>query len=298
MAALEQSFNSMTESLAKLMAEQKEKQRLESELAIGREVQDSLFPHQCPDLPSLEVHGVCRPARSVSGDYYDFIPLGADRLVLAVGDISGKGISAALLMATVHAFVRAYSLEPDMVLTPAASGVGALTHRDARMYYRGDGITQSQLTPALLMTTLNYQLFRGTPPAKYATMFLGCYDATGHALTYCNAGHLPPIILRLNGEVSRCETSGTVVGLFDGATYDESTTAMQPGDIFVAFTDGVTEPENGSVEFGEERLIELIRRPRDQPLPDIGNVITAAVAEWIGDAEQPDDVTVVLARAR
>ena len=125
MAALEQSFNSMTESLAKLVAEQKEKQRLESELAIGHEVQDSLFPHKFPDLASLEVYGVCRPARSVSGDYYDFIPLGDDRLVLAVGDISGKGISAALLMATVHAFVRAYSLEPDKVLKP----VGAVLHR-------------------------------------------------------------------------------------------------------------------------------------------------------------------------
>ena len=298
MAALEQRFNSMTESLARLVAEQKEKQRLESELAIGREVQESLFPHQFPELSSLEVYGVCRPARSVSGDYYDFIPLGADRLVVAVGDISGKGISAALLMATVHAFVRAYSLEPDMVLTPVKLGAGAFSHGDPRMYYRGDGITQSQLTPAMLMTTLNYQLFRSTPAAKYATMFLGCYDAAARELTYCNAGHLPPIMLRGDGGVSRFETSGTVVGLFDGATYDESTIAMQPGDILAAFTDGVTEPENESGEFGEERLIELIQEHRQEPLSRIGDVITRSVEDWIGDAEQPDDVTVVLARAR
>jgi len=298
MGALEQSFNSMTESLAKLVAEQKEKQRLESELAIAHEVQDLLFPHKFTDLASLEVYGVCRPARSVSGDYYDFIPLGADRLVLAVGDISGKGISAALLMATVHAFVRAYSLEPDMVLTPAALGVRALSNGDPRMYYRGDGTTQSQLAPGMLMTTLNYQLFRSTPPEKYATMFLGCYDATVRELKYCNAGHLPPIMLRGNGRVSRLETSGTVVGLFDGATYDESTIAMQPDDIFVAFSDGVTEPENESGEFGEERLIELIQEHRHQPLSRIGDVITGSVADWIGGAEQPDDVTVVLARAR
>ncbi len=298
MAALEQSFNSMTESLARLVAEQKEKQRLESELAIGREVQESLFPHEFPELSSLEVYGVCRPARSVSGDYYDFIPLGADRLVLALGDISGKGISAALLMATVHAFVRAYSLEPEMVLTPAALGAGEFSRRDPRMYYRGDGITQSQLTPGMLMTTLNYQLFRSTPAAKYATMFLGCYDGSARELTYCNAGHLPPIMLREDGGVSRLETSGTVVGLFDGATYGESTIAMQPGDILVAFTDGVSEPENRSVEFGEERLIELVQEHRDEPLSRIGDAITGAVADWIGDAEQPDDVTVVLARAR
>jgi phosphoserine phosphatase RsbU/P len=298
MAALEQSFNSMTESLAKLITEQKEKQRLESELAIAYEVQDLLFPHKFTGLTSLEVYGVCRPARSVSGDYYDFIPLGSDRLVLAVGDISGKGISAALLMATVHAFVRAYSLEPDMVLTPAALGVGVFSNGDPRMYYRGDGITQSQLAPGMLMTTLNYQLFRSTPPEKYATMFLGCYDATVRELKYCNAGHLPPIMLRGNGGVSRLETSGTVVGLFDGATYDESTIAMQPDDIFVAFSDGVTEPENESGEFGEERLIELIQEHRHEPLSRIGEIITGSVADWIGGAEQPDDVTVVLARAR
>jgi len=298
MAALEESFNSMTESLAKLVAEQKEKQRLESELAIAHEVQDLLFPHEFTGLTSLEVYGVCRPARSVSGDYYDFIPLGTDRLVLAVGDISGKGISAALLMATVHAFVRAYSLEPNMVLTPVASGVGAFSSGGSRMYYRGDGITQSQLAPGMLMTTLNYQLFRSTPHEKYATMFLGCYDATVRELKYCNAGHLPPIMLRGNGEVSRLETSGTVVGLFDGATYDESTIAMQPGDIFVAFSDGVTEPESESGEFGEDRLIELIQEHRHQPLSRIGDVITGSVADWIGDAEQPDDVTIVLARAR
>jgi sigma-B regulation protein RsbU (phosphoserine phosphatase) len=294
MVALEQSFNSMAGSLARLVAEQKEKQRLESELAIGHEVQDALFPHQLPDLASLEVYGVCRAARSVSGDYYDFIPLGADRLVLAMGDISGKGISAALLMATVHAFVRAYSLQPDSVLRPG----GAFSTGDPRMYYRGDGATQSQLAPGMLMTTLNYQLFRSTTPEKYATMFLACYDGTRRELTYSNAGHLPPIILRGNGEVCRLDISGTVVGLFDGATYEESTIAIQAGDILVAFTDGVTEPENQSGEFGEERLIELIREHRHQALSRIGDLIANSVAEWIGGAEQPDDVTVVLARAR
>jgi sigma-B regulation protein RsbU (phosphoserine phosphatase) len=105
-------------------------------------------------------------------------------------------------------------------------------------------------------------------------------------------------MLRGNGSVSRLETSGTVVGLFDGATYDESTIAMQPGDVFVAFSDGVTEPENESGEFGEERLIELIQEHRHQPLSRIGDVITSSVADWIGVAEQADDVTVVLARAR
>ncbi len=122
MASLEESFNSMSASLAKLIAEQKEKQRLEGELAIAHEVQELLFPRQVSQLSTLEVHGVCRPARTVSGDYYDFIPLHEERMMLAVGDISGKGISAALLMATVHAFVRAYSLEPELALAAVAVG--------------------------------------------------------------------------------------------------------------------------------------------------------------------------------
>ena len=294
MAALGQSFNSMTGSLAKLIEEQKEKQRLENELSIAYEVQELLFPGPVNDLPTLEVHGVCVPARTVSGDYYDFIPLGSDRMVLAVGDISGKGISAALLMATVHAFVRAYSLEPEMALMPASLAFGS--HEDPRMYYRGDGSAESQVAPAMLMTTLNYQLYRSTPAAKYATLFLGCYDAKARVLTYCNAGHLPPVVVRASGEAFPLTVNGTVVGLFSGVTYDESTLVMQTGDIFVAYSDGVTEPENEFGEFGEDRLIALVKEHRNKPLPRITEIVAGAVADWIGTAEQPDDVTIVLAR--
>ena len=148
------------------------------------------------------------------------------------------------------------------------------------------------------MATLNYQIYRSTPPEKYATMFLGCYDGASQTLTYSNAGHLPPIVVCLDGSVRRLEVSGTVVGLFDGMTYGESRVSMHPGDIFVAFSDGLTEPENEYGEFGEERLIDLIRVHRDQPLARISDVLTGAVADWIGGAEQPDDVTLVLARAR
>ena len=297
MAALEQSFNSMTQSLANLIAEQKEKQRMESELAIAHEVQALLFPADLSGLPSLEVHGVCRPARTVSGDYYDFIPLNEERMVLAVGDISGKGISAALLMATVHAFVRAYSLDPAKTLASVALGSGA-SDGDVLTATCGNGDSGADLSPGFLMSTLNYQLFRSTPPEKYATMFLGSYDAASRSLTYSNAGHLPPLLISNNGDVRRLETSGTVVGLFDGMAYDESSMPMQPGDIFVAYSDGVTEPENEFGEFGEERLIELILQTRDQSLARISEAVTGAVADWIGGGEQPDDVTVVLARAR
>lgn len=299
MATLEESFNSMSASLSKLMSEQKEKQRLEGELAIAHEVQELLFPRQSSELPTLEVHGVCRPARTVSGDYYDFIPLHHDRMVLAVGDISGKGISAALLMATVHAFVRAYSLEPELALSAVTAGLGDLRTGGAQMYYSGGGGQgDAELSPATLMATLNYQLYRSTPPEKYATMFLGSYNAGSGALTYSNAGHLPPYVVAGGGGVSQLDTSGTVVGLFDGMSYEESRIPMHPGDIFVAFSDGVTEPENEFGEFGEDRLVDLIRTHRDQPLARISELVTAAVIDWIGGNEQPDDVTLVLARAR
>ena len=291
MATLEQSFNSMSTSLAKLISEQKEKQRLESELAIAHEVQALLFPSEAIGVSSLEVHGVCQPARTVSGDYYDFIPLRNDRLMLAVGDISGKGISAALLMATVHAFVRAYSLEPQHAVVPAlaASSGGQCLTLD---------LPQGECVPGSLMATLNYQIYRSTPPEKYATMFLGCWDSTTQTLTYSNAGHLPPIVICQDGSIRRLEASGTVVGLFDGMTYGESRLLMVPGDIFVAFSDGVTEPENEFGEFGEDRLIELIMTNRNQPLARISELLTNAIADWIGGNEQPDDVTLVLARAR
>lgn len=296
MAALEQSFNSMTQSLSNLLAEQKEKHRLESELAIAHEVQALLFPADLSGLPELEVHGVCRPARTVSGDYYDFIPLSDSRMVLAVGDISGKGISAALLMATVHAFVRAYAFEPERTLASVALGAGASERSVLTVTSNGGG--DVELCPASLMATLNYQLYRSTPPEKYATMFLACYDAGTRELTYSNAGHLPPLLLSRNGGVQRMETSGTVVGLFDGMTYEKSSITMHAGDIFVAYSDGITEPENEFGEFGEERLIELISQNRDQPLARISEIVTTAVSDWIAGGEQPDDVTLVLARAR
>jgi sigma-B regulation protein RsbU (phosphoserine phosphatase) len=294
MAALEQSFNSMTLSLSRLIAEQKEKQRMESELAIAHEVQTLLFPADLSAVRALEVHGVCKPARTVSGDYYDFIPLSDNRLVVAVGDISGKGISAALLMATVHAFVRAYSLEPERTLASVALGAGAGEGGVVTLPGDSDG----ELSPATLMSTLNYQLYRSTPPEKYATMFLACYDAGPRALTYSNGGHLPPLILGSDGEIRRLEACGTVVGLFDGMSYDECSVGMKPGDIFVAYSDGITEPENEFGEFGEERLISLIQQYRDQPLTRISEMVTTAVSDWIAGGEQPDDVTLVLARAR
>ncbi len=288
------SFNSMTASIEKLILEQKEKQRLENELTIAQEVQAQLFPRQISQLESLEVHGFCRPARTVSGDYYDFLTASSHKLILAVGDISGKGISAALLMATIHSAVRAYSVEslPQM-REPVA--VGAVGGAGRVMATWPEGI---EVSPGALLGLLNHQLYDSTPPEKYATLFLGIYDGHLHRLTYSNGGHLPPILIGKDGSIRRLEAGGTVVGLFDNMSYDEGSVQLHPGEIFVAYSDGVTEPENDFGEFGEQRLIDLVRSNRHLPLPQISQIVTMAVDDWIGDNEQPDDVTLVLARAR
>jgi sigma-B regulation protein RsbU (phosphoserine phosphatase) len=294
LAQLSLAFNSMTESIEKLILEQKEKQRLEGELAIAQEVQAQLFPRQVSELESLEVHGFCRPARTVSGDYYDFLTASSHKLILAVGDISGKGISAALLMATIHSAVRAYSVEslPQM-REPVA--VGAVAGAGRIMAAWPEGI---EISPGALLGLLNHQLYESTPPEKYATLFLGIYDGRSHKLTYSNGGHLPPILIGRDGAVRRLEAGGTVVGLFDNMTYDEGAVEMHPGEIFLAYSDGVTEPENEFGEFGEERLIDLVSANRNSPLVQISESVTSAVDDWIGDNEQPDDITLVLARAR
>jgi sigma-B regulation protein RsbU (phosphoserine phosphatase) len=155
-----------------------------------------------------------------------------------------------------------------------------------------------EVSPGALLGLLNHQLFESTPPEKYATLFVGIYDGRSRTLTYSNGGHLPPILIGKDGTVRRLEAGGTVVGLFDGMTYEEDSVEMVPGEVFLAYSDGVTEPENDFGEFGEQRLIELVRENRNLPLSQISQIVTMAVDDWIGDKEQPDDVTLVLARAR
>ena len=294
LATLATSFNSMTTSIEDLVREQKEKQRLEGELAIAQEVQAQLYPKLITQLDTLEVHGFCRPARTVSGDYYDFVALNSDKLMLAVGDISGKGISAALLMATIHSAVRAYSIEDVPVLREPAL-VGSMGGSALMLASETRGADTS---PATLLALLNHQLYESTPAAKYATLFLAIYDGATRRLTYANGGHLQPILISENGSAQLLDCGGTVVGLFDNLSFPEATVQLRPGDLLVTYSDGVTEPENDYDEFGEERLIQLIRANRHLPLERITEIVTSAVQDWIGDNEQPDDITLVLARAR
>jgi sigma-B regulation protein RsbU (phosphoserine phosphatase) len=198
------------------------------------------------------------------------------------------------LMATIHSAVRAYSVESlPQFREPVA--VGAIAGSGRMMATWPEGI---EVSPGALLGLLNHQLYESTPPEKYATLFLAIYDGRDHALTYSNGGHLPPILIAKDGSLRRLEAGGTVVGLFDKMSYSEGVVEMHPGEIFIAYSDGVTEPENDFGEFGEQRLIDLVRDNRALPLAQISQIVTSAVDDWIGDKEQPDDVTLVLARAR
>lgn len=284
LGALSTSFNTMSESLERLLVQQREKERMQSELEIAQEVQNNLFPQGEVEMPGLELHGVCKPARTVSGDYYDFLIMGETELTLAMGDISGKGISAALLMASLHSAVRAYRFAGEDCLDDSGT---------ARHLLNGNATFSS---PGRVLSMLNRHLYRTTQPEKYATLFLAHYNTNTRKLLYSNAGQLPPFVLCGNGSVRRLDRGGSVIGLLNDLQYEEGTVILDPGDILIAYSDGVTEPENEFGEFGEERLIEMVKRHRHLPLAAISQQVMQSLRAWIGDQEQPDDITLVLAR--
>jgi sigma-B regulation protein RsbU (phosphoserine phosphatase) len=152
--------------------------------------------------------------------------------------------------------------------------------------------------PSKILALLNRHLYRSTQPEKYATLFLGHYDGLKSRLIYSNGGQLPPFLLRADDSVTRLDCGGTVVGLLNNMSYEQATEQLYPGDILIAYSDGVTEPENEFGEFGEDRLIEVVRRHRHLSLEAISEQVMQSLRSWIGGQEQPDDITLVLARQR
>jgi sigma-B regulation protein RsbU (phosphoserine phosphatase) len=271
LAELAQSFNSMTQNLGRLIVVAKEKERLESELAIAREVQNQLFPKDVPFTRTLELKGVCNPARMVSGDYYDFMALTESSLAFAIGDVAGKGISAALLMATIQSTMRTQ--------LSATNGAGP-----------------RHFSTSALVSTLNRQLYATTAPEKYATFYFALYDDLTHTLSYTNAGHLAPILLR-GSTISTLDSTGTVVGAFPIARYGEKHVQLEQGDMLVAYTDGIVEPENAYGEmFGEDRLKDLLLKYAKVDSSEIIARTMEAVNVWTGAGELQDDMTMVVAR--
>ena len=277
LAELAGSFNQMTGNLERLMVVEKEKERLQTELEIAREVQGQLYPREAPPIYGLKLTVRCDPARMVSGDYYDYQDLGNGKLAFAIGDVAGKGISAALLMATLAAALRA-QLSHNQQLRPEQ-------YSDA-----------TQFDAANLVEMLNRQLYAHTSPEKYATFFFALFDQDTRVLKYTNAGHLSPLLFRDNG-VTALDCNGTVVGAFPFAKYDESNLRMNADDLLVCYTDGITEPENAYGEmFGEGRLIELVTKHRQRDDHEIVGIVLDAVRGWTGTPELYDDMTLLIAR--
>jgi sigma-B regulation protein RsbU (phosphoserine phosphatase) len=275
LSSLGEAFDNMMESLQRLLRESQEKTRLEHDIQIAREVQEQLFPTGAPKVPGLELYGICRPARGVSGDYYDFLPVGSERVGIVLGDVSGKGVSAALIMAAIQSLIR------------------------TRLYMdSSDGEPDSErFSTARFFGVLNQQMFENTPEEKYATCFYALYDSGTRQLVYTNAGHPAPVLLR-NGEVVRLEAGGTPLGLISPMSYREVKVVLEPGDTLIAFTDGFTESENSfEDQFGENRLIEAVQRARGNPLPALVDEIYRSVEEWTGGGEPQDDMTLIVARA-
>jgi sigma-B regulation protein RsbU (phosphoserine phosphatase) len=273
------SFNVMTAKVERLLDVAKEKERLQAELEIAREVQNQLYPKTVPEMRTLRLHAMCEPARTVSGDYYDYQCVDERLLAVAIGDVAGKGISAALLMATIQSSMRT---QMRRSLELAAPG--------------GRVISRNGLSTAHLVSELNQQLYAFTSAEKFATFCFGLYDDVSGMFTYTNAGHLPPVLVR-KGVARQLEVNGMVVGAFPFSTYEESRIQLESGDLLVCYTDGITEPENEYGEmFDEERLIDLITKNADREDDRIIETVMEAVHQWTGSPELSDDMTILLAR--
>lgn len=269
---------------AGLIRNEAEQMRVNDEIAIARRVQEKLFPQRTPRVAGLEYVGVCKPARGVGGDCYDFIDLGHDRLGIALGDVAGKGVSAALLMASLQAMLRIHA------------------------HAHGDNV-------ARLISDINELLCDMTEPNRFATFFYGVYDGDRETLTYVNAGHNPPLLLRSSGKISgkdsakadrlelkstggsasRLSPTGMVLGVLPEAVYGQETIPLQSGDVLVCYTDGFTETSDANgMEYGEGRVCNVLAAASRESPAVIRDRLFADVAGFDGEDLQHDDMTLVV----
>jgi phosphoserine phosphatase RsbU/P len=246
-----------------------QRERLNREVEIAREVQERLFPQKLPIIRGLDYAGHCRPALGVGGDYYDFLALPEGNLGIAIGDVSGKGIAAALMMASLQASLRSEATRAPENLAAAVGNVNRL-------------------------------VYEASSANRYATFFYGQYDPAQTRFDYVNAGHNPPMLFHYDGQnvtVTRLESGGTVVGLLESARYDQGSVRLAAGDVLVAFTDGISEAMNLSdEEWGEERLIDAVRVCGISSAQQLLECIFDAATRFAGTAPQHDDMTLVVVR--
>jgi phosphoserine phosphatase RsbU/P len=253
----------LTEAIAREAAQ---KERLNRELEIAREVQERLFPQNLPEIDGLDYYGACRPALGVGGDYYDFLEFESGKFGLAIGDISGKGIGASLMMASLQASLR-----------------GQCPH------FKDD--------LAGLLKRLNSLLYEASTSNRYATFFYAQYEPQTKNLIYVNAGHNPPFLIRRTGEVIKLEAGGPVVGMLpsDFVSYEQGEITLAAGDLLVGFTDGISEAMNlNEDEWGEEAMLEELKKVRAEPSAEILEYIVERADEFAGGAKQHDDMTMIV----
>jgi sigma-B regulation protein RsbU (phosphoserine phosphatase) len=270
LGALGESFNQMTGSIGTLIEEQNKRQRLENEISIAREVQNQLFPSTLPSVPGVEIEAICKAARSVSGDYYDFIQLSPTHVAIAIADISGKGISAALLMASLQAALRSQALTEG----------------------------SEYLSTADLVARLNKHLVRNTGDDRFATFFIAVYDSATRSLRYTNAGHLPSFLI-CNGSAHLLDKGGMVLGVLEDYVYEQGELQVAPNSLLIGYSDGLVEPENVyGEEFGIARLKDAAIRVQSAKPLMVAESLMAAAEEWAGTPEQADDMTVIVTRLK
>ena len=239
---------------------------LKNDLEIAREIQQAMLPPGLYSAPGVETIGLSRPANTVGGDFYDILPLGDGCLVVAVGDVAGKGSPAALLMALLLAIMRT--------------------------------LVDERLEPAALMTRLNVQVSRHAPGSRFITLFYAVFNTNTGELLYVNAGHTPPLLLRSEtGGFDRLLEGGVALGMFDQSTYQVGRTWLQPSDLLAVYSDGITEAENPKgVPFDEKGLQTVLTANQMSSVSAIGAAITRAVELHTADTRLADDLTILLLR--
>jgi phosphoserine phosphatase RsbU/P len=259
----------LTEAIA---TEAGQRERMNRELEIAREVQERLFPQEFPKVEGLEYYGACRPALGVGGDYYDFLELEGGKFGIAIGDVSGKGIGASLMMASLQASLRGQAIHSKDDL-------------------------------AGLMARVNKLVYETSTTNRYATFFHAQYDPETRKLIYVNAGHNPPYLLRKNGdgtEVIMLTEGGAVVGMLPPmlVNYTQGDVVLQSGDLLVGFTDGISEAMNpDEEEWGEEAMLEELKTLEGRSCREILEHIVAAADRFASGAKQHDDMTMIVLRA-
>ena len=266
------SFNAMATAVRRGREEALASERLEQELQTARQIQERLLPHTMPDVPGFEIAATSIPSQQVGGDYFDFLETESGHLGIAIADVSGKGISAALLMSNIQAGLRAQI------------------------------ITGGEVSEIALR--MNNLLVRSTDTHMFATFFFGILDRTRAVFTSTNAGHNPPLLLRADGPIERLEAGGLILGFLSDQHYGQESVAIEPGDLLVLFTDGITEAAGPSPQgdssnlFGEERLIDILRANRSATAGGIQAAILQAISEHTAGLPQNDDITLVIIKRR